>query len=246
MESSLEYTAQSSAYPTVTECNGISLANSSNSFDEVGVFHNAYLGYVDVSSITFQDADSIMEYLVANLVDFAISVRENYNFLPDDSTTCATTFSSWLSNNIAIQESDFYAEMDPVIIAPIGVSAGYEAYVDTLNEIFSDLDSDQIGLSEFIDAIKDWEYNVMYSTLITGEKNQLLRVGSISRYSSYFWGCDEDTLVTRACRFCKWLKRNWKVLAAFDIGGAVCCGPFGAALSSAGSGGIGWAAGWLP
>lgn len=231
----------SATYPT--SCTGISPANSSNSFDEVGEFHNAFLDYVDVASFTFADMDSLIDHVLVEMVEFAMAQRTNYDFLPDDSTQCAEGLASYIANNSNVHSIDFFEECDPQIVAPSGVSSGFEDYIDTIALIYADLDADNIGLSTFITEVKDWEDSVMNSALITSEKNQLLKMGSISRHSMYYWGCNEDAL-TRA-PFWRWLKDNWLLVGAFDLAGGLCCGGvIGAAVSSGLAAGVMWSMGW--
>lgn len=238
-----EDTNYASAYPSQNMCDGITVSNSSNSFDEVGVFHNAFLEYMDIyTAPNYQTADSLLDYVYTNLVEFAISERSNYDFLPDDSTTCVTQITNWATSNPGVMDSSYYVGMTPTFNLPEGVSSSFVAYIDTFNEIFSDFESEIIDLDQFIDDVKVWESSIMNSTLVTSEQNKLLRLGSIARHTTYYWGCDDDVL-----RW-DWLRRNWKVLAAFDIAGGLCCGIWGAPISSAGAGVVvvGWALGWLP
>lgn len=237
-----EESANSATYPSSLTCSGIAVENTSNDFDEMGQFHNAFLDYVDVPSFNFQDKDSLLDHVVASLVDFAMIQRENYDFLPDDSAACSTVMANYIGSQPAVIDSEYH-DQNPLIEAPSGSSSGFSAYVDSLRALYANLESGNIDLHSFIDEIKLWESDIIQSTLNTTDKNTLLKIGSISRYSMYYWGCHGDALTRRP--FWSWLKDNWYIVGAYDLVGGLCCGgPIGAAISSAGGAGIGWMLNW--
>ncbi len=237
--------------PTEGDCINVLVANSSNPYDERGVFHNAFMDYfVENYVINAVDTAGYKQDCASGLLEFALQERSNYNFLPDDSSACVTYITDVTSNYDPYYEYDCFDYLGNPAPVNLGLSVDALAELDSLNDIIADLRDSVISMSQAITNIKTWEGNIYVSS--SSELERLYTAGSVARHSIYYWGCyiyNEDSTVSKLSAaerrsFFKFLERNWLSIAAFDIGGAYFFGICGAAISSGGAALLGWALGF--
>jgi hypothetical protein len=185
--------------------------NSSNPWDDVGIYHNEALEYVKEQAGSVANLAEYVGYsntYVVNTFGEQMSMEELETLLPspDQVESILADEPNWYSN--VIESSSYSAavkEKFSNLIALIIDTDGYE-------------DADYCTVKG---QIVDFEEQILADeTLSTEEKDQVLRVSSVARHSLYFWYM--QYLETEGTAKRKWWQ--WLVVGVADVAGGIAGG----------------------
>ncbi len=161
-------------------------SNSKNKYDYVGVMHNKGLESFANSYKTIKGLESNKK------MSFATLINSNTLYLGQDNSI--NQFNSKLieSNslltylkNIGSNNSSFVTAFDAINYRPS--SEFKEYFIQMLNAVDGIDEKNETSLKAYIDLMKNVENNIVASNLQTNEKDILLAMASVGRYSGSYW-----------------------------------------------------------
>lgn len=219
-------------------------SNSKNKYDYIGVMHNKGLdsfinNYKNIYGLESNKKMSFTTLINSNTLYLGQDISINqFNASLIKNNSLLTYLKSIGSSN-----STFISAFDAINIKPSNEYNEY--YIQMLNAVDGINEKDEASLKTYIELMKNVENTIQVSTLQTNEKDMLLAISSVARYSSSYW-------------FYKTSNSNWnpnnvphtscKTIIKWDIAGGAGGAASGAIIGGTvtiPAGGIGAVPGWV-